>query len=146
MKQIKTEVEIEASAERVWSLLCDFEKYPDWNPFIRRIHGNLKVGGILTVHIQAVGMNGMTFFPTILVLEPNRELRWRGRVLFRGLFDGEHVFSITQIAPDRVRFTQQETFKGLLVSLMAKALDTHVRHGFEAMNQALKKLAESTET
>jgi len=43
----------------------------------------------------------MTFRPTILKAEPERELRWLGRLLLPGLFDGEHVFEIEQIMVDR---------------------------------------------
>lgn len=36
MKELFTEIEIKATPESVWQLLTDFEKYPEWNPFIRR--------------------------------------------------------------------------------------------------------------
>ncbi len=32
-KQIHTQIEIEASAERVWKLLTDLSRFPEWNPF-----------------------------------------------------------------------------------------------------------------
>ena len=39
MKELYSEIEIAASAERVWRLLTDFASYPRWNPFIRSIGG-----------------------------------------------------------------------------------------------------------
>ncbi len=39
MKQLHTEIIVEAPAERVWELLTDFASYPQWNPFIRNISG-----------------------------------------------------------------------------------------------------------
>ena len=39
MKEVHSEVEIEASGERVWQILTDFASFPLWNPFIRRISG-----------------------------------------------------------------------------------------------------------
>jgi hypothetical protein len=36
----------------------------------------------------------MTFRPTVLNAETNRELRWLGHLLAPGLFDGEHSFTI----------------------------------------------------
>jgi uncharacterized membrane protein len=37
MKQLHTEIDVEAPAERVWEVLMDFASYPQWNPFIRNI-------------------------------------------------------------------------------------------------------------
>jgi uncharacterized protein YndB with AHSA1/START domain len=32
MKEIHTEIEINASAEKVWRVLTDFAAYSEWNP------------------------------------------------------------------------------------------------------------------
>jgi hypothetical protein len=85
----------------------------------------------------------MTFKPKVLNAEPNRELRWLGHLLFPGLFDGEHSFTIQPLGESRVRFVQREEFKGLLVPLLARSLDNGTRRGFEEMNRALKERAES---
>jgi hypothetical protein len=142
MKELRSEIEIDASAERVWQLLTDFAHFPQWNPFIRRASGNVKLGERLDVYMQPSGANGMTFRPTILNAEPNRELRWIGQLLIPGLFDGEHIFNIEPLGTNRVRFVQREIFTGLLVPLFAKRLDTDTQRGFEEMNQALKVRAE----
>jgi len=142
MKELRSETEIQASAERVWKLLTDFASFPQWNPFIRKASGNLRVGERLEVNIQPSGASGMTFRPTVLKAEPNRELRWLGHLLISGLFDGEHSFTIEPLGEGRVRFTQREVFTGLLVPLFARGLDTDTRRGFEEMNQALKSKAE----
>jgi hypothetical protein len=142
MKELRTEIEIQATAERVWQLLTDFASFPQWNPFIRRANGEVRAGARLQVHIQPSGASGMTFQPTVLKAEPNRELRWLGRLVIPGLFDGEHIFTIEPVGEGRVRFTQREIYTGLLVPLLARGLDTNTRRGFEEMNQALKARAE----
>jgi hypothetical protein len=142
MKELRSEIEIEASAERVWQLLTDFAHFPQWNPFIRRASGNVKLGERLDVYMQPSGANGMTFRPTVLKAEPNRELRWIGHLLIPGLFDGEHIFNIESLGTNRVLFVQREIFTGLLVPLFAKQLDTDTQRGFEEMNRALKIRAE----
>ena len=142
MKELRSEIEIEASAERVWQLLADFPSFPQWNPFIRKATGNIRVGERLEVNIQPSGASAMTFRPTVLKVEPNRELRWLGLLLISRLFDGEHIFTIEPLGEGRVRFTQREVFTGLLVPLFARGLDTDTRRGFEEMNLALKTRAE----
>jgi hypothetical protein len=143
MKELHSEIEIGAPAERVWRLITDFASHPEWNPFIRRISGEPTIGERLEVRIEPPGGRGMTFRPTVLNAEPSRELRWLGHLLVPGLFDGEHSFTIQPLEENRVRFVQREAFKGLLVPLFARSLDNNTRRGFEEMNRALKGRAEA---
>ncbi len=138
-KEIRTEIEIEASAERVWNLLTDFAHFPEWNPFIRQVKGSASTGNQLTVTIQPPGGKTMTFKPHVLDAQPNRQLRWIGRVLIRGLFDGEHSFGIEPLGENRVRFTHRERFSGLFVPFFSTGRS---QQGFEEMNKALKTRAE----
>ena len=144
MKELRTEIEIQASDKQVWQLLTDFASFPQWNPFIREAKGEAKVGARPVIHLQPSGASGMTFKPTVLKVEPNRELSWLGHLLMPGLFDGEHTFTIETLEANRVRFTQREVFTGLLVPLFARSLDADTRRGFEEMNQALKSRAEQS--
>jgi hypothetical protein len=143
MKELHSEVEINAPAERVWQLLTDFTSYPRWNPFIRSISGEPTTGERLEVRIEPPDGRGMTFKPTVLNAEPNRELRWLGHLLVPGLFDGEHSLAIQPLEENRVRFIQSETFRGLLVPLFSRSLDNNTHRGFEEMNRALKEQAEA---
>jgi len=142
MLLLRTEIDINASGERVWRVLTDFSAYGEWNPFITSISGEVRRGARLKVRVQPSGGRGMTFRPTVLAADRNRELRWVGRLLFPGIFDGEHAFLITPLENGRVRLRQQETFRGLLVPLLRRLLDGQTRAGFEAMNRALKERAE----
>jgi hypothetical protein len=142
MKELNNEVEINASAERVWHLLTDFARFPEWNPFIQRVSGEPTVGEHLEVTLQPSGTRSTTSRPTVLMAETNRELRWRGRLLMPGLLDIEHIFTIHSLAADRVRFTQREIFTGLFASLSAYRRNADTRRGFREMNLALKKRAE----
>jgi len=139
MLELRTEIEIDAPVERVWAVLIDFERFPDWNPFIRRIHGNAQVGSRLDVLLGASGTRPMRFRPTVKAVVPNRELRWLGRLGLPRLFDGEHIFQIEPLGPNRVRFVQRERFRGLLVPLLARSLNRDARRGFEEMNRALRE-------
>lgn len=144
MRELHTEIEIGASADRVWAILIDFGNYPKWNPFIRHIGGLPLEGEKLEVQMKPPGSRGMTFKPTVTRVEAKKELRWLGRLLFPGLFDGEHIFQIVPNGDNAVRFIQRENFNGLLVSLFWKSLDRDTRKGFLEMNQALKTMAEAT--
>ncbi len=141
-RKLITSIEINASPNAVWQVLTDFSRFPQWNPFIRSISGEVTQGAQLHVQVQPPDGDGMTFHPKVLVAEPGHELRWLGRFLLPGIFDGEHRFQIEPLGEHRVRFVQSEVFSGLLVPLLWNSLDTKTRQGFEEMNQALKLQAE----
>jgi hypothetical protein len=143
MKELHSKIEIDASAERVWGVLTDFASYPQWNPFIRRISGELEVGARLEVRLQPPDSRGITMRPTVLRAEPNRLIRWIGHLFVPGLFDGEHSLAIRPLEENRVWFVQHEAFKGVLVRPLARSLDTSTLRGFEQMNGALKERAEA---
>src|SRR2546426_296480 len=92
MLELRTEIEIDAPAERVWAVLLDFERFPDWNPFIRSIRGQALVGSRLEVLLGASGTRPMRFRPTVKAVVPNRELRWLGRLGLPRLFDRESAY------------------------------------------------------
>jgi hypothetical protein len=141
-KQLRAEIDIQASPDRVWEVLTDFAAYPDWNPFITQARGTARVGERLTNRMQPVGGRGVTFRPTVLQADPGRRLRWLGRLVAPGIFDGEHTFTIERLGDGGVRLVQEERFRGLLVPLMARSLDRRTLPGFELMNRALKRRAE----
>jgi hypothetical protein len=143
MKTLHTQIDIDAPAERVWDALTNIADYPTWNPFMPHLAGTLAPGERLEVRLEPPGGAAMTFRPTVLAVEPSRELRWVGRLLIPGLFDGEHQFEIHPLGPGRVRFVQKERFTGVLVPLFARSLDDHTLCGFNAMNAALKERVEA---
>jgi hypothetical protein len=144
VKELRTEVEVEAPAERVWQVLTDFQRYPEWNPQIIRIIGELRRGATLQFEGRTGEKGTMKFRPALLVVEPNCELRWLGRLWLPGLFDGEHRFQIDPLGEGRVRFRQSEQFRGLLVPLLWLLIGRSTEQGFRAMNAALKARAEAT--
>jgi hypothetical protein len=135
--QIITNIEINASPSKIWSILSDFDKYPNWNPFVKSVLGEVKTGNKIKVNVQ-----GMDFVPTILEFTKEKELRWKGQLLFKGLFDGEHSFKLVDLKNGTTRFEHCETFKGILVPLFKKKLQTETKAGFIAMNEELKRLSE----
>jgi hypothetical protein len=142
---ISHEIEIDASPEAVWAVLADTASYPDWNPFVRRLEGELREGERLEARIAPPGGREMTFKPVVQAAEPGRELRWLGRLLLPRLFDGEHSFRLEPLEGGRTRFVQSERFSGLLVPLLRSSL-AKTERGFEVMNAALKERVEARPT
>jgi hypothetical protein len=137
-REIVTSIEISAPPDRVWAILSDTKRYAEWNPEIAALNGQLVPGAVLE-NRQGYGDDQQVFWPTVLVVDPNRELRWGGHMWVPRLFDVEHYFLLSSGGEGETRFTQGETFSG--VALWFFDVNQLVP-GFNAMNAALKKRVE----
>lgn len=142
MRNIETSIIIKSSAEKIWKVLTDFEKYQDWNPFIKNIEGQALEGSRIANTMQLEGQKSQTFKPTILVLKDQKEFRWIGHLFVKGIFDGEHYFLLEQLENQTVKLIQGENFSGILSGPILKMIEKSTLDGFHAMNEALKKRAE----
>jgi hypothetical protein len=141
-KEISTTIIINATPEKVWNILMDFENYHTWNPFITSISGKAEVGKKIEAHMQPPGAKGMTFKPKVLVFEREKEFSWIGHLVMPGLFDGEHRFQLIDNGDGTTTFIQSERFRGILIPVFKKMLDVNTKNGFVAMNEQLKIRAE----
>lgn len=142
MKNIETSIRIKATKEQVWDCLMSFENYSNWNPFIIKISGNSSKGGKLDVYLKNGEQKSMNFKPIVLENRLNEVFRWKGKLLFKGLFDGEHYFKIVECENGIVKFIHGENFSGLFSGLILKMIGEETKQGFEKMNEALKVLVE----
>jgi hypothetical protein len=138
VKELRSEIEINASPEKVWELLCDSPGIPE--P-MRSAIIDRRVGVQLKVKLGTRSGKGATFKMKLISVEPCRELRWKGHLWISGLFDGEHIFETKPLAEERVLFVQREIFGGLFLPFLSGTLNDTKRE-FEEMNMALKKQAE----
>lgn len=134
MRRITTETTIDAEPARVWEVLLDFDRYPEWNPFLR-VTGEARAGARLTVKLLGPNGRSTTFRPTVQAVEEHRTLRWKGKLWVGGLFDGVHEFVLDDLG-GRTRLTHAETFTGLLIPFSGKLL-AGTEQGFGAVNAAL---------
>lgn len=138
---ISTTVEIDAPSARVWSVLVDLPAYREWNPFIVDASGKVVVGETLALRMALPGRDPMSIQPRLLVVDPERELRWKGRLVVPGLFDGEHAFVLTSLADGRTRLDHSEQFAGLLLPIAKSMVYDGTVQSFHALNAALANRA-----
>ena len=137
MRELHTEIIIDAPPERVWQVLTDFAAFPDWNPLLREIRGELVVGKRLYVKL-ALGKHAVPIKPVVVRVEPNRALVWRGSLPIPGLFRGQHAFELEPQGQSQTRFHHWERFDGVLVRLLGSVLE-QTKRAFEQMNVALDR-------
>jgi hypothetical protein len=135
--EIRTEIEIEGTAQEVWDTLTDFESYREWNTGFVQASGRAEVGETLHITFSQKAGRTMKMRPTVLVAEPRHELRWLGRLLLPGIFDGEHRFEIHENEPGRVTFVQHEELRGVLVPFVRSMIEGTTLSMLERVNADL---------
>jgi hypothetical protein len=140
--EIQADIWIDRPPTAVWRILTATDEYPAWNPFIRRLRGELVPGSRIEVEIAPPDSSAMNFRPIMITVQRQREIRWVGSFWIRGLFDGEHSFRLESDGL-RTHVIQAERFSGLLVGRLSHSILPKTQRGFVAMNQALKERAES---
>jgi hypothetical protein len=144
MKDLTTEIEIKSTPQAVWAILTDFAHYPQWNPIIRKIVGELSLGNKLEIHLTTVGGKSRIYHPKITKIIPNQELRWTGKFFLSQIFSGERIFLIEQVSYDKINFLNREIFSGIGIKLAPQKMENDIFMSFKKMNEALKKTAENS--
>jgi hypothetical protein len=142
LKELRAEIQVNASSMRVWNILADFEKYEEWNPFIQKIAGEPKEGSRIKIHLRTPGGKNRQYEPIVTKVDQGRELRWIGKSM---LLTGEHIFMIEGKQAESVLFIQRELFGGFLASFFGRSTHEDIEAGFRKMNEALKQRAEQTQ-
>jgi hypothetical protein len=145
MLEIRTHIDIGASASLVWGILTDFGSYRRWNPFIRSILGQAQVGNSIQVTQDAVTVGAATFRSTLTHVREPRELRWLGRWTMPGIYSAERRFGIESLPGGGVRFHHDEQYRGIVIQFTQRRLRQVIEPAFSAMNLALKRRAERAE-
>jgi hypothetical protein len=140
LKEVRTEVVLDASPERVWQVFTDLPSFRSWNPFIKEAEGELKVGAKLRLYLQPPGGKGMEFRPEVLSVVECKEVSWRGHIPV--VFNGQHKFTIERIGEEATRFTQRSTFSGLATKFFGADFLEGMRRGFDAMEIAMSERVE----
>lgn len=143
MREVRTEIRIDAPADEVFRIVTDLDRYGEWNPLIVSARGRLAVGEKLDILIRLRGKPDLPYVVKILHIREGREFTWIGRMKLPGILDGTHRFELFPDGQDRCRLVQREAFRGMLVPFVWRSfLDSRMREGFEAANRQLKAYAE----
>jgi len=138
MKTFEAAAAIEASAERVWALLIDVARWPEWNTTVEKVVGQVAQGARVTVHTK---LSPNRAFPVqVAELDAPRRMVWRGGMPL-GLFVGTRTFTIASQSHGRVAFEMREEFTGLLAPLITKSIPD-LKPAFDEFARCLKVAAE----
>jgi hypothetical protein len=145
-REIATEIEIGAPPARVWAVLVDTPRYPQWNPFIVALRGVLAAGQAIRFRFRIPPAPRLPGRATVLLAAPEAELRWAGRLLWPWLFRAEHYHRLAPLDGGRTRLAHGEIFSGLLAVLAWPLLRVLAQPVYRRFNLALRERVEETGT
>ncbi|MBL4795274.1 MAG: SRPBCC domain-containing protein [Pseudomonadales bacterium] len=143
MREIITDIIIDAPKEKIWALLTDFDNYSNWNSFITKAKGTPSSGRTVKIKVRANNVTLPTITAKIRIAEENKELSWGGpdNALASKIVGADHYFQIEELSDNQCRFIHGERFYGILPMLTWKVIAAS-KPGYLAMNQEIKEQAE----
>jgi uncharacterized protein YndB with AHSA1/START domain len=129
------EIEIAAPPERVWELLTDIDRWPEWNPDIdsAALDGPLAAG---TTFRWKAGPGSIV--SRIQHVEPPREIGWTGKTM--GIA-GVHVHRLEPTGGG-TRVVTEESWVGFPVRLMRRRMRRTLERSLETGLRHLEAAAE----
>jgi hypothetical protein len=138
VKEFSVSRVVSASPERLWGILTDAGAYPEWEPGMARIEGQIADGGSITLHVK---YSTRAFPLKVGDWAPNRGMTWSSGMPL-GLFKGERRFTLEPNGDGTTTFTMREQFTGLMSPLIVRSIPD-LQPMFEQFADGLKKRAES---
>lgn len=130
---------IDASPERVWSLLTDAAGYPDWNPAVLSLQGRIHVGE--KIKLVSVVNPKRTFTLTVTELDQPHRMVWADGMPL-GLFRGVRTYALRPHG-DGTAFSMKEVYSGPLAPMITKAIPD-MTESFGQFADGLKTAAEAS--
>jgi hypothetical protein len=135
-------VVVDAPRGAIWSMLTEFDRYDEWNPYIVEASGAATTGSTVDLRLRSGGTTGDTESRSaeMLIVRPQRKLEWRTRVLAPGVLDREQIFRIVPEPSGRWVVMQDLKLEGVLAPFVD--VDEE-REGLAAMLEAIAEAAPS---
>lgn len=134
-------IEIDAPPELVWDFIADFEGWREWNPLYPETEGRAEEGEPLRFTVKLEGLKPRAGAARVVTVRPHQLLEYRVANM-GGLVKAFRFVELEEISPTRCVVSNGEILSGPLGRAVARAVGDKVGGGLEAMNRALRKVAE----
>lgn len=140
---VSDRVEVDAPADFVWSVIVDFDRYPEWNPFTVRVDAVLEIGATVVLHLPDPSKRGETFttHEQVSVISPPHHLQYNTGDSMPGIHAVRDQW-ITDLGGDRSSYSTTDVFSGEHAEAVFAMQQEWVTAGFNATAHALKARAE----
>ncbi|MEM8861028.1 MAG: SRPBCC domain-containing protein [Chloroflexota bacterium] len=140
MKSYRASAKINASPQTIWAILTDTAGYPDWDPGMVRIEGDIALGE--KVKFFTKFSPDQAFAVNVTGFEAPQKMVFTGGLPL-GLFKSERTHTLTATADGQTEFYTEEIFSGILLPLFGRQIPD-LTESFNNFTAGLKMQAEQT--
>jgi hypothetical protein len=137
------ELEIDAPAAVVWSVVADLARYPEWNPFVVACTSTLVPGDAIHMRVRVLPWLAQPQTERVFEHVPGARLRYGLPPLPLGVLASDRAHAVHALGASRTRYVSRFELRGWLAPVVAALLGRRLRAGFDAMTRALAARAES---
>lgn len=136
-------VEIDAPQSLVWSVLTDYEKYPEWNPYTVKVETTLELGTPIVLYLPDPAKPGEIFrnVEWLSVIDAPHHLQYNTGSEIPGIHAIRDQW-VEDLGYGRSSYRTTDVFAGDIAQLVFDMQGEWVRNGFNAVACALKARAE----
>ena len=138
-------VEIAAPVERVWEVIADLDRYPEWNPFVVAARSTLAVGDPISMRVRLLPFLVQPQRETILECVPGERLCYGLAGVKGGLLRSRRCHLLRALTPERSEYRSDFELSGRLVPIVRGLLGGRLTVGFASNTQAVADRAEALE-
>ena len=140
---IEHRLAIEAPAAKVWRVITDLDRYPEWNPFVVECASGLAVGDPIRMKVRVLPGLAQPQTEEILEHEPGRRLCYGILGSALGALASRRCHRVSETSPDRSDYHSLFELRGWLAPVVSLLLGRRLAAGFDSMSRALKARAEA---
>ncbi len=140
VKEYHTDIIVNAPVDRVWSVLTDFSAYPDWNPLVGWLQGDIRTDGKIHMFIKPLKR---AFNATLKRVTPLEELTWVGIQFAPWFLAGEHYYRLEKLSDRSTRLWHGETFSGVGSAFISQSTLNEMLAAFKLHDTILKERVEN---
>ncbi|MCW2674850.1 MAG: hypothetical protein JWP14_3439 [Frankiales bacterium] len=136
-------VEIDAPQGFVWTVLVDYARYPDWNPYTFRVDTVLELGADVVLHLPDPARPGGSFttLEHMRVIDAPYHLQYDTGDSFPGMLAVRDQW-VEDLGDGRSSYRTTDVFTGDIAEAVFAMQKDWVTDGFNATAYALKAQAE----
>lgn len=132
---LQSDVDVKASASRVWDILTHLDRYEEWNPFITEARGTLRRGEFVDLTISPPDLLPYPLHSKVLEAEAV------SRIVIRCDRTTDHSLVLEPTATG-VHLVQIQRYQHHQTHALKGTIGSRIQLGLDMMNAALKARAE----